>query len=310
MELRQLEAFVAVAEEQNFTRAAARLYVAQSGLSATVRSLERELHAPLFVRTTRRVELTAAGEALLAEARRTLASARAATEAVAAVEGLRRGTLTLGIMQAASLFDLPCLLARYRRAYPGIDLKLRHASSAELGQLLREHVVDLVFRSESAEPSPGLVSIPLARSPLVVVCRPEDALGSSAAVDLPDLADASLVGFPAGWGIRTVSDLAFRSRGVEPHPAFEVNDTQTVLDLVESGLGVALLPEVIAATRGARLRQIAIRGRRWDWTVSAQTLAPGPPTPAARALWAMLIEREQGSATTSTGDTESPEGSE
>ena len=71
MELRQLEAFVAVAEERNFTRAAARLYVAQSGLSATIRSLERELQAHLFTRTTRRVELTAAGGALLAEARRT-----------------------------------------------------------------------------------------------------------------------------------------------------------------------------------------------------------------------------------------------
>src|SRR5437762_2370234 len=116
MELRQLEAFVAVAEERNFTRAAARLYVAQSGLSATIRSLERELGAPLFLRTTRHVELTAAGQALLGEARRTLASAHAAADAVAAIEGLRRGTLTLGIMQASSLFGLPRLLARYRHS--------------------------------------------------------------------------------------------------------------------------------------------------------------------------------------------------
>jgi DNA-binding transcriptional LysR family regulator len=291
MELRQLEAFVAVAEEHNFTRAAARLYVAQSGLSATIRSLERELQAPLFARTTRRVEVTAAGEALLGEARRTLASARAAAEAVAAVEGLRRGTLTLGIMQAGLLFDLPGLLAKYRSAYPGIELKLRHASSAELGRLLGEHIADVVFRSGSAEASPGVVSIPLAQSPLVVVCSPEDVLAGNAVVDLRDLGDAALVGFPAGWGIRTLSDLAFRSRGVEPHSAFEVNDTQTVLDLVEFGLGVALLPEVIAATRKGRLRQIPIRGPRWNWTISAQALGPGPSTPAARALWTMLIER-------------------
>jgi DNA-binding transcriptional LysR family regulator len=92
MELRQLEAFVAVAEERNFTRAATRLYVTQSGLSATVRSLERELQTSLFSRTTRRVELTAAGSALLGVARQTLASARAAVEVVAAVEGVRKGT--------------------------------------------------------------------------------------------------------------------------------------------------------------------------------------------------------------------------
>jgi DNA-binding transcriptional LysR family regulator len=291
MELRQLEAFVAVAEEKNFTRAADRLYLAQSGLSATIRSLERELQAPLFSRTTRRVELTPAGAALLTEARRTLASARAATEAVAAVEGLRRGTLTLGIMQAASLFDLPAVLVRYRSAYPGIELKLRHASSAELGRLLGEHTVDVAFTAAPAESPPDLVSILLARSPLVVVCSAEDALAGRATVDLRALADTALVSFPLGWGIRTVSDVAFRSRSIEPHYAFEVNDTQTVLDLIESGLGVALLPEAIAAARRARLCQIAIRGPRWDWTISAQALAPGPPTPAARALWAMLNGR-------------------
>src|SRR5580658_4103475 len=106
MELRQLDAFVAVAEERSFTRAAARLYLAQSGLSATIRSLERELHAPLFVRSTRRVELSPAGTILLPEARRTLASARAAKDAVAAVEDVQRGTLTLGVVQSGWLFDL------------------------------------------------------------------------------------------------------------------------------------------------------------------------------------------------------------
>src|SRR5579863_8621785 len=115
MELRQLEAFVAVAEERNFTRAAARLYVAQSGLSATIRSLEKEVHAPLFVRSTRRVDLTPAGAAMLSEARRTLASARAAVDTVAAVEGLKRGNLTIGIVQAGWwLFDLAGMLASYR----------------------------------------------------------------------------------------------------------------------------------------------------------------------------------------------------
>ncbi|PLW73181.1 LysR family transcriptional regulator, partial [Streptomyces sp. DJ] len=99
MELRHLEHFVAVSEEQHFTRAAERLHIAQSGLSASVRSLERELGADLFTRTTRQVRLTEAGRALLVEARRTLASAAAAREAVAAVRGLLRGTLAVGTEQ-------------------------------------------------------------------------------------------------------------------------------------------------------------------------------------------------------------------
>ena len=267
MELRQLEAFMAVAEDRNFTRAAARLRVAQSGLSATIRSLERELKAPLFARTTRHVELTAAGEALLAEARRTLSSARAAVEAVAAVQGVQRGTLTVGIMQTP-LFDLPGLIARYRRAYPGIELRIRQAGSTELGRLLGDRVVDVIFRAVADESS-GFVSIPLASSALAVVCHPDHALAGHAAVDLRALSGSALAGYPLGWEVRTLSDRALRSSGVEPRYAFEVNDTRTLLDLVEIGLGVAVFPEAIAAPRGARLREIAIKGRRWDWTVRA-----------------------------------------
>lgn len=99
MELRQLEHFVAVAEEQHFTRAAERLAVSQSGLSASVRALEHELRTPLFSRTTRSVRLTEAGHALLVEAERTLAGARAARDAVDAVRGLLRGTLSVGVEQ-------------------------------------------------------------------------------------------------------------------------------------------------------------------------------------------------------------------
>jgi DNA-binding transcriptional LysR family regulator len=291
MELRQLEAFVAVAEERSFTRAAARLYVAQSGLSATVRTLERELRASLFARTTRYVELTAAGAALLGEARRTLASARAAAEAVGAVEGLRRGTLTLGIMQATWLFDLPGLLAGYRRTYPGIDLKLQHASSAELSRMLGERDVDIAFRSGIDQVSPDLVSIPLAESPLVFVCHPDHAIAGRRVTNLRRIAEGPLVGFPLGWGIRDLSDRAFRARAVEPRYAFEVNDTQTLLDLVEGGLGAAVVPEAIALPRGARLRAVTISGRKWPWTMTAQAQAPEPPNPAARALWSMLAER-------------------
>jgi DNA-binding transcriptional LysR family regulator len=289
MELRQLEAFVAVAEEQNFTRAAARLYVAQSGLSATIRGLERELQAPLFLRTTRRVELTAAGAALLNEARRTLASARAAAEVVAAVEGVHRGALMLGIVQASSMFDLPGLLTRYRRAFPGIELKLRQASSAELGRLLDEHSVDVIFRARFDEQSSNLVSVPLARSPLVFACSPGHDLAELGRVDVLALSQYPLVSYPLGWGTRELSDRAFRAVGAEPHYAFEVNDIPTLLSLVEAGLGAAVIPDAIAE-RGRRLRRIGIRGPRRDYVIAAETLAPRPENPAARALWEMLAQ--------------------
>lgn len=134
MELRHLEHFVAVAEEHHFTRAAERLMISQSGLSASVRALEQELGAPLFVRSTRSVELTAAGEALLAEASRALSSVRAAREAVDAVQGLMRGVLTIGTEQCVAGVDLPALLARFRSRHPGVEIRLRQAGSAALVQ--------------------------------------------------------------------------------------------------------------------------------------------------------------------------------
>src|SRR3954452_13961945 len=110
MELRALEYFVAVADERHFTRAAARMHVSQSGLSAAIRTLEAELHATLFERTTRRVQLTTAGGALLPEARLALAAARAGADAVDAVQVLQRGHVSVGIMQQTVLADPPRLL--------------------------------------------------------------------------------------------------------------------------------------------------------------------------------------------------------
>ena len=289
MELRQLEAFAVVAEERNFTRAATRLLVAQSGLSATIRTLERELHAQLFRRTTRQVELTPAGTALLAEAHRTLASARAATDAVAAIEGLQRGSVTIGIMQATSLFDLPGLLLRYRRTYPGIELRLQHAASADLDRLLRGHALDVIFATGSENQQPDLITIPLIKSALVVIANQDSPLAQRSAVDLTALADQPLVGYPIGFGIRALADQALLSCQVQPHYTFEVNDTTTLLDLVEAGLGLAVIPEALARLRPG-LRRLAIKGRSWTWTIAAETLAPLPPNPAARALWNLLVE--------------------
>ena len=118
MELRQLEHFVTVADERHFTRAAELLQISQSGLSASIRALETELGISLFVRSTRRVELTAAGQALLADSIRTLASAAAAQNAVAAVRGVVRGRLTVGAEPCIGAIDLPAELGRFRIANP------------------------------------------------------------------------------------------------------------------------------------------------------------------------------------------------
>jgi DNA-binding transcriptional LysR family regulator len=287
MELRALEYFVAVAEERHFTRAAGRVHVSQSGLSATIRSLESELREPLFERTTRRVQLTPAGEALLPEARRALAAARAGAEAVHAVHGLQRGTVSLGVMQQMSLIDLPRTLARYTRRYPGIELRLRHAPARDLQQQVLDGELDIAISWPSGRPDSRLSSVTLMRTPLVLVCRHDDPLATRSTASASDLAERRVVGFPAGWAMHSLSEqFQHRSRtSLDTH--FEVNDTATALDLVEAGLGVALIAEALAAPRPA-LAMVPLRGRPIDWVICAIAAAPAPANPAARELWRLI----------------------
>jgi DNA-binding transcriptional LysR family regulator len=123
LELRHLQHFIAVAEEQNFTRAAARLHIVQSGLPVSIRTLERELGSALFERTSHKVLLTDAGSAFLAEARKVLAAADNARHVVAAVQGGVRGTVRVGIMQSMVLVDLAELLARFRDQRPFVRIE-------------------------------------------------------------------------------------------------------------------------------------------------------------------------------------------
>ena len=240
MELRQLEYFVAVAEECHFTRAAKRVHVAQSGLSASIRSLEVELGAPLFVRSTRQVELTEAGRALLVEARRALGSVDAARDAVAAVQGLLRGSLSVGSLQCLHVVHLPAVLAAFHDSHPGVEIRLRQGGTADLVDEVRAGRIDVAFVTRS--PDRDVLMSTLASEPLVLACAPDHRLAGRASVALPELVGESFVDFNAGWGTRDVVDRTLAAAGVDRRVGVEVNDVHSLLDFVGFGLGVALVP--------------------------------------------------------------------
>ncbi|MCE6995715.1 LysR family transcriptional regulator [Saccharothrix sp. S26] len=246
MELRQLEYFVAVAEECHFTRAARRMHVAQSGLSASIRALEVELGAPLFVRSTRQVELTQAGRALLVEARRVLGTIDAARDAVAAVQGLLRGTLAVGSIQCLHAVHLPAVLARFHELHPGVELRLRQAGSGELVDLVRAGRLDLAFVT-SGRVGDDLRASTLSSEPLVLACAPELPFAERESVRLAELAGQPFVDFNPDWGTRDDVDRALATAGVDRKVAVEVNDVHSLLDFVGFGLGVALVPASFAA---------------------------------------------------------------
>jgi DNA-binding transcriptional LysR family regulator len=250
MDLRQLEHFVVVAEEQQFTRAARRLHIVQSGLSASIRALEDDVGATLFSRTTRQVGLTPAGRAFLQEAKRVLAAAAEARLAVAEIQGLRRGRLAIGAIQGLAPFiNLPKLLAQFRTVCSEIEVQLSLGSTATLIEGVQAGELDLAFTQFLQAPPPEIAARMLACDPLVMACAPEHRLAESQDVTLRDIAGEIFIDMHVGHGTRQLADQSFAEAGLRRRTGFEVNDLSMQLDLAAHGLGVALVPELVVQSR-------------------------------------------------------------
>jgi DNA-binding transcriptional LysR family regulator len=299
MDLRQLEHFVAAAEELHFTRAARRVNIVQSGLSASIRTLENELGTQLFSRHTRRVELTAAGQILFEKAQVVLAAVRDARDAVTAVNGLQRGVLSIGTVQSLSAFiDLPALLGSFHALHPAIDIKLCQTSATHLMEKLLDGRVDLAFMP-LFEPPKGLETELITCEGMVIACPRAHPLAGRKDVTLRELEREPFVDFQPDWGTRRLIDHAFAEARVMRRTEFEVGDLQVLLDLVALGLGVALVPEPIALARaassnGASIGLAHLREPRicWELVVAyAGNLVAGfPRNPAAKAFLALIVQ--------------------
>jgi DNA-binding transcriptional LysR family regulator len=259
VELRHLEHFLAVAEQQSFTRAAARIHLVQSALSVSVKSLERELGARLFDRTTHNVQLTDAGTALVIEARRTLAAAEAARDAVAAVRGGIRGTVRVGIMHSLALIDLAALLTRYHREHPDVRLipSPAEGGSAELARDVSEGKIDLAFASPPAGHHSNLDVRTIATEEMLLACPPDHHLARRRRVALSELAGERFVDYPPGWGTRISVDRLFADAGMHRDIEVEVGDIPTIAELVRAGFGFAFIsPSTLPGMRDLVLQHV------------------------------------------------------
>jgi DNA-binding transcriptional LysR family regulator len=289
MELRHLEYFLAVAEEQSFTRAAARLHLVQSALSVSIRALERELGGRLFDRNTHRVELTDAGQALVPEARRTLAAADAARDAVAAVHGGVRGTVRIGIMHSLSLVDLAALLTRYHRERPQVQLipHTARAGSVELTAEVEEGRLDLAFASLPGGYPATISARPLASEELLLACPPDHPFAKRRRIPLAELDGEHFIDFPAGWGTRLAVDQLFLETGIRRDITVEVADVPNVIELVKAGFGVAFIsPSMVPDSKGLVLRRVRPGP---VFAVSLITPERRPLSAAARALADLIV---------------------
>jgi len=257
--LQQLRYAVALADAQSFTKAAVNEYVVQSGLSQQLRKLEDELGVTLFERTTRKVWPTPAGEALLPLMRQVLAGIERIKFDAQSISGTIAGRLTVGMMEVPSeSLDVAALMATFHTRYPQVAVTLRSGGSDLLIDAVRERKLDVAIVGSNLPSTAGrLTFTELFVEPLVAVLPASHPLATADAVRLEDLASLPFIDFPPGYGLRHETDRGFA--GVPRRVAFEVTRVDEVIHFVRRDLGVALLPESVAASRVGDDRTLVLR---------------------------------------------------
>jgi LysR family transcriptional regulator, transcription activator of glutamate synthase operon len=253
MELRQLRYAEAVARHGHFTRAAEELHVAQSALSHQVRRLEAELGVELFTRTTRRVELTPAGTAAIARARRALAEVEGLRGDIDELQGLLRGRIAVGVLPPVGGIDLAQLLARFQAEHPGIEVRLRGGVVREFTALLEHDELDAAFCLLAAPLAAGLRTEVIGSEELVAVLPAGHPLARRRRVGARDLGGTSLITPGVGSALRDAADAFLTDAEERPRFSLESLDPFLIRGLVAQGFGVALLPRSFTELPGPEL---------------------------------------------------------
>ena len=293
--------FVAVAETRHFTRAAEEVHVAQPSLSQQIRALEKELGADLFSRARGNITLTDAGEALLPLARRILADADTARHEVQELAQLRRGRVRLGATPSLCTGLLPDVLRAFHDRYPGIQLLIEEGGSHDLVRELARGALDL-----------ALVVLPLPRRVAGaddggaaaggpgggVVAGGAAARAGAGSVRIADLEGEPLVMFRHGYDLRELTVAACRAEGFEPSFTVEGGEMDAVLGFVRAGLGVAVVPSMVATRAGRDLRVTPLAPPGLRRTIALAHRSDVAPPRAARELQKVLLASRRSRALT------------
>ena len=258
MEMRQLRYFLAVAEAQNFTRAAEAVHVSQPSLSVQIASLEEELGAPLFDRLGRRVALTQAGQVLREHAQQALRELEQGAQAIHALTGAERGRLLVGTLSTVNAYLIPPLVSRFRRRFPQVQLQIQARPSADIVADLLANRLDL-----------GLCLLPVGSERLVTSRLFEETLclvapagfqRKGSRMKMRELAGLPLILMPADYCLRKMVESECAEAGVRPQVSIEMTSPEGILEAVKQGAGLTILPELFVRHRlaGGALRIIEL----------------------------------------------------
>jgi len=287
METRQLEYFVAVAEQLSFTRAAQQVFAVQSTISAAVRSLEDELGTALFERSTKHVALTAAGEQLLPQARAAIEAIDRVRSSVALTSAGIRGRLRVGIFTNLAALDLPGLFGEYHARYPLVDLQLTASPAGSTGftEEVRHGRLDVAFMGLPLADLVGFNVLEVSRSRFVLIVPHDHPFAKRGAVPLSEAAGERFIDSPEGFGNRVVLDRALARAGLARTIGTVSADLGDIPRFVAAGLGIAIAPEaLVPATVGTVV--VPLAGDPLDSSLSLITRAH--PSPAAIALLELM----------------------
>ncbi|QNH18625.1 LysR family transcriptional regulator [Xanthomonas sp. SS] len=285
--LRQLEFAVAVAEEGSFTAAARRCHTVQSALSHQIAKIEEALGARLFERGARQVRLTAAGEVFLHNARATLRAAERLHEEMAQALGTVRGRLHIGQISSLTTVQVPALLRRFRAAHSAVDVHLRTGMSDALLLELGEGRLDVALVGVGPHIVLPEQRLLLHEEPLALIAAPGNRFAARAEVSLQELEDAPMAGLIAGAGVRGIIDRAFAEAGLRQRLQYEVTHADLQRQLVVEDLGLAIVPQSMAAA----MHGVAVIALRERFRFLTYATWRSDPTPAARALIALLRQQ-------------------
>ena len=274
MELRHLRYFVAVAGEENVSRAALKLHVSQPGLSRQIRDLEDEIGFQLFERSAKSVRLTEAGKVFLVEARAVLLHADDAVNKARAVSGGMSGEINVGYAPSLTVQILPQALRKFQDQFPNVRVALHDLSSEEMLAQLGEKKLHIALTVRPpAKQLRGLRFAELARYAMCVAVAPKHPLAKAKSVTLAQVASEPLVAYTRKDypEYHEMLDKIFAPVGRKPRMAGEHDGASSLIAAVESGRGVALVPECLSCMVGARLKLIPLRD--------------GPPPIPVAAIW-------------------------
>ena len=281
MEIRQLRAFVAIAESGTFTAGALRVHVTQAAISMQIRQLETEIGAKVFVRAPRHVILTEAGEQLLRRARHILREHDAALDEIAELAGAERGRLRIGSASAMVLTEqLPSILKELRKQHPAADISVTSGTSEVLVDQILAGEVDIAFVSLPVDVR-GIKTERLSEDQLVAIASPRHKLSKQKTISAYTLAGERLILGERGGNTRRLIDQFFAQAGVSLRVTMELSRQQAIKRMVEEDMGVGIVPlqSVKEEVEKGKLIRWWIEGAQINWELGIAQLSNGYDSP-------------------------------